>query len=592
MSAPAAQVEKAFGLHLLVYQSQADGRYFYAPDAEPQVPSALASLVTGVIGLSSASQWQPHFIQGTPLVSPDLDPYAAPLQTGSGPGGALAPSDIKAAYNLSGVSQNGAGQTLGLFELDTYTASDIAAYESAFGLPAVPLQVVSVDGGVAAPGSGAAEVTLDIELMTALAPSASKILVYEGPNTDQGVVDTYSKIASDNLAKEVSTSWGEAETEAPASVRSSENTAFQQMAAQGQSIFAASGDHGAYDTGNSSDGLTVDDPSSQPYMVGVGGTSLTTNGAGGSYNSETTWDNNIGAGGGGISTVWTIPSYQSGLVGSAASKGSTTHRNVPDVSLDADPYTGYDIYYGGGWTIYGGTSCAAPLWAAFTALVNQNRLAAGSGLLGFANPPIYSLASSASYANDFHDIADGSTNYYYPAVAGYDDATGWGTFNGASLLADLSGVNAPASPAYQIDGGGSTAGSFAADTDFTGGQTYATTAAISTAGVTNPAPQAVYQTERYGNFTYTLPGLTPGGAYTLRLHFAEIFWNSPGQRVFNVSENGTALLTNFDIFQAAGGSNKAVVETFPVTADAGGKVTLTFTTVVDNAKISGLELLQ
>jgi hypothetical protein len=442
VSAPTAQVEEAFGLHLLVYRAQADGRYFYAPDAEPQVPSALASLVTGVIGLSSASRRQPHLIrQKAPEIVPMLAPYNAPLQTGSGPGGALSPSDIKAAYNLSGVSQNGSGQTLGLFELDGYTASDITAYESAFGLPNVPLQTVLIDGFNGAPTdpNGSVEVTLDIELQAALAPSASKILVYEGPNTDQGVVDTYNKIASDNSAKEVSTSWGEAETETPASVRSSENTAFQQMAAQGQSIFAASGDQGAYDTGHSSDGLTVDDPSSQPYMVGVGGTSLATNGAGGPYGLETTWNNNIGAGGGGISTVWTIPSYQSGLAGSAASQGSTTHRNVPDVSLDADPYTGYDVYYNGGWAIYGGTSCAAPLWAAFTSLVNQKRTAAGLGLLGFANPPIYSLASSASSASDFHDIADGSTNYYYPTVAGYDDATGWGTFNGANLLADLSG---------------------------------------------------------------------------------------------------------------------------------------------------------
>ncbi len=439
VSAPAGQVERAFGLHLSVYQAGADGRLFYAPDAEPQVPSALASLVSGVVGLSSASRWQPHLREkAPPELSPALDAYAAPLQTGSGPGGALSPGDIKAAYNLSGVSQNGSGQTLGLFELDGYTPSDISAYETQFGLPNVPLQNVAVDGGVSAPGSGAAEVTLDIELMTALAPGASKILVYEAPNSDAGVVDTYNKIATDNLAKEVSTSWGEAENSDSASTRNSENTAFQQMAAQGQSIYAAAGDSGADDNGSS---LSVDDPASQPYMVGVGGTSLTTSSAGGPYKSETTWNNGAGngAGGGGISTIWTIPSYQSGRVGSTASKGSTTYRNVPDVSLDANPNTGYAIYYGGAWTIYGGTSCAAPLWAAFTSLVNQNRAAAGSSLLGFADTPIYSLASSSSYANDFHDIADGSTNLYYPAVTGYDDATGWGSFNGANLLNDLSG---------------------------------------------------------------------------------------------------------------------------------------------------------
>ena len=454
VTAPAEQINRAFGLRLLTYRSQLNGRTFFAPDAEPQVPVALNGLVSGIVGLSNASLRTPHLREKTwSLITPALDPYAAGHETGSGPGGGLTPSDIKTAYNLSSVSQNGAGQTLALFELDGYTASDITAYETQFGLPKVPLQNVLLGGYSGAAGSGAAEVTLDIELMTALAPGASKILVYEAPNSDAGVVAAYNQIATDNTAKEVSTSWGEAENSASASVRSSENTAFQQMAAQGQSIYAAAGDSGADDNGST---LSVDDPASQPYMVGVGGTSLTTNGAGGAYKSEKTWNNGSaanGAGGGGISTIWTIPSYQTALAGSAASKGSTTHRNVPDVSLDADPNTGYAVYFQGAWTIYGGTSCAAPLWAGFTALVNQKRVAAGSSTLGFANTSLYNLAATSAYANDFHDIADGSTNLFYPAVAGYDDATGLGTFNGANLLADLSGgtstpptVTVPAAP--------------------------------------------------------------------------------------------------------------------------------------------------
>jgi hypothetical protein len=112
-------------------------------------------------------------------------------------------------------------------------------------------------------------------------------------------------------------------------------------------------------------------------------------------------------------------------------------RNVPDVSLNADPQTGYSIYYRSRWYIYGGTSCASPLWAAFTARVNQYRIQRGIGPLGFANPSLYQLAGSSRYGADFHDIADGSTNLYYSTVAGYDNATGWGSFNGASLLADL-----------------------------------------------------------------------------------------------------------------------------------------------------------
>ena len=163
---------------------------------------------------------------------------------------------------------------------------------------------------------------------------------------------------------------------------------------------------------------------------------------------------------------------------------------------------------------------------------------------------------------------------------------------GGSTIAVYGLLNAPppAATAVQINAGGGASGSFAADTDVSGGGTYTTSAAVSTSGVANPAPAAVYQTERYGNFTYTVPNLTPGASYTLRLHFAEIFWNSAGQRVFNVSVNGKAALSNFDIFQAAGGANKAVVESFPVTADSSGKVTVVFTTVKDNAKLSGLEI--
>jgi len=439
VSGSTSVVERAFGLHLSVYQSQMDGRIFFAPDADPQVPASLEGLVTGVVGLDNASLPHPHMIQKKiPDLSSALDPYAAPLETGSGPYGGLTPTDIKAAYNLSRVPQTGSGEVLGLYELDGYTTSDVTTYENYYGLPNVPLENISVDGGVSTPGGGAGEVTLDIELQMALAPNASKIVVYEAPNGGPGIVDTYSQIATDNIAREISTSWGISEIYPGSASLQAESAAFRQMAAQGQSIFAASADSGAYDDHQHPTTLSVDDPASDPYMVGVGGTSLTTSGAGGSYNSETTWNGS----GGGISAVWGIPSYQAGVVGSTASKGSTTFRNVPDVSLDADPNTGYSIYYGGGFTIFGGTSCAAPLWAAFTALVNQKRAELGSGPLGFANPAIYRLAASSAYANDFHDIADGSTNLFYPAVTGYDDATGWGTFNGANLLNDLSGASA------------------------------------------------------------------------------------------------------------------------------------------------------
>jgi endo-1,4-beta-xylanase len=144
---------------------------------------------------------------------------------------------------------------------------------------------------------------------------------------------------------------------------------------------------------------------------------------------------------------------------------------------------------------------------------------------------------------------------------------------------------------YAVNAGGSATGSFAADELFSGGSTNSTTNTITTTGVTNPAPQAVYQTERYGNFTYTFPNLSPGGTYMVRLHEAEFFWSSTGQRVFNVSINGQQVLTNFDIIAAAGGADKAIVEQFTTTATSGGQIVIQFTTVTDNAKVSGIEIL-
>jgi subtilase family serine protease len=438
----AGQVEQAFGVQLKIYQSPEDGRYFYAPNVEPTVSTAAAAIISGIVGLDNAGVWHPHNRLLSPVgVSNDpLSPYVLPLTTGSGIGGGLTPSDIKTAYGLNGVTQTGTGQSLGLFELANYTTSDITSYETYFGLPNVPLTNVPVGTGISS--NGADEVTLDIELQIALAPGASKVYVYEAPNSGTGLVNEYNKIVTDNLAKQISTSWGLAENSAAASSRSSENTAFQQMAAQGQSIFAAAGDSGAYDNKST---LSVDDPASQPYMTGVGGTTLRTNGGGGAYTSETTWNGGSisnGGGGGGISTIWSIPAYQ--LTAATASSTnhpaggvSTTSRNVPDVSLNADPNTGYLIRYSSNWYLFGGTSCAAPLWAAFAALVNQQRIANGYNYMGFFNPALYSIANSSRYSTDFHDIADGSTNLYYTAVPGYDDATGLGTFNGANLLTDM-----------------------------------------------------------------------------------------------------------------------------------------------------------
>jgi kumamolisin len=430
----ARTVENSFHLQMHRFMAQ-DGRDFHAPDSDPEVPDAVASRIAGVIGLDNAAVLHPR------RQSRLIDPQAEPMNIGTGPGGGMSPSDISTAYNLNSFQNKGSGQVLGLFEIDGYNTSDIAAYESKFSLSAVPLKNVLVSGATGNAGSNALEVTLDIELMIAMAPKASQIIVYEGPNTSSGILSTYNKIATENAAKQVSTSWGIDEGNASNSFLTQENTIFTQMAAQGQTIFASAGDKGAYNNGSA---LSVDDPASQPYVVGVGGTQLSVN-SGETYNKEKTWNNNGSAGGGGISAQWEIPSYQQG-VGTAA---SSTMRNVPDVALNADPSSGYAIYYNGQWYVYGGTSCAAPLWAGFLAIVNQNRVAGGSSTLGFANPAFYQIGKGANYSSGFHDIADGSSNNYYTAVAGYDNATGWGSFNGANLIAILTNtqpVQVPSAP--------------------------------------------------------------------------------------------------------------------------------------------------
>ncbi len=444
VSGPSSRMEAAFGVHLNSYQS-ASGRVFHSPDAAPSVPRALAGVLTGVAGLSDAALRRPHNVRLSAALRPEVQGQRT---AGTGPSGGLAPSDIKTAYGLGGSALTGSGQTLAVFELDGYQAPDIAQYEAYFGLPSVPLQNVLLDGATGTAGDNSDEVTLDIELQIALAPGASKMLVYETGPSDQNVLDGYSRIAEDDQAKQISTSWGSDEQETASSTIQAESTIFKQMAAQGQTIFAAAGDSGAYDSGVRRDGLRVDDPGSQPYMCSVGGTTLTTSGAGGAYLSETAWNAGSvqnGAGGGGISSVWPIPSWQQAAV-TSASRGSATMRNVPDVSLDADPNTGYSIFWEGAWNVYGGTSCAAPLWSGFTALVNQQRAANGLAPLGQASPALYPLLNAARYDSDFHDIADGSTNLYYPAVAGYDDATGLGTFSGANLIAALAGSPVAAAP--------------------------------------------------------------------------------------------------------------------------------------------------
>ena len=266
VSGSSESLETAFNLRFHQYQKP-NGRVFYAPDNEPEVPSSIASMIHGIVGLDN------HAVRHTYHRRKEVDAKFSTKHVGShahpsGPGGGYSPHDLLTAYNLNGVSANGSNQIIALFELGGYQVSDINQYTNYFGLPPAKLTNVLVDGGA---GSGIdPEVTLDIELAIALAPG-SEIYVYEGPNSDQGVLDTYNRIATDNRAKQVSTSWGMGESLSSPQYLQAENAIFLQMAAHGQTIYAAAGDSGAYDEYPNNSSLVVDDPASQPYVVGVGG---------------------------------------------------------------------------------------------------------------------------------------------------------------------------------------------------------------------------------------------------------------------------------------------------------------------------------
>jgi kumamolisin len=423
------------------WRQTSNGRQYLAPDAEPSSPSSLIAIG----GKAAALNHKPlrAFIESArSTVAPNAG--SGPTGPTSGDTASYEPVDIKTAYNLNGI-QNG-GMPVALFELSSATYSDAAPYAAKFGLNNPTLIQKVVDGGTT-DTSGADEVMLDIDMVMAVSNPTS-IYIYTGPNSSAGSLATYTQMADDNLVGQASTSWGLCESSTGQTTADSENTQFEKMAAEGMALFAASGDFYAHDCATPA--LAVNDPASQPYVTGTGGTKLiTTSGQG--FTSETAWYdaappgagyNGFWGGGGGISTFWPIPSYQTGFT-PADSQFSTTMRNVPDVALNSDPYTGYYIYcttpttctsiggYNAGWIPnIGGTSAAAPQFAATWSLISK-----GLGRrAGFANPTLYAIAkNTTSYALAFHDVPSGSSNGSFNTFSGYDNATGWGSYNGANL---------------------------------------------------------------------------------------------------------------------------------------------------------------
>ncbi len=420
-------IEKAFQIRMREYQHPTEQRSFYAPDAAPSLD--LMVPVLGISGLNNYALPRPRLIANVITNAPNNKPNAVP-NAGSGPGGTYAANDFRAAY-VPGWPLTGAGQRVGLLQFDGYHSNDIAYYESRAGLPSVTVSNVLLDGvsGNPSGGGGEVEVSLDIESAISMAPGLSMVIVYEGTSWH----DILNRMATDNLAKQLSCSWY-TPGGGPDPVA---DQIWQQMAAQGQSFFNASGDADAY-TG------PIDFPGDTPYITQVGGTTLTTSGPGGSWVSEKVWNWGNGTGsGGGISTSYAIPNWQTNI-NMTACQGSTTKRNTPDVALTAD-----NVYVRADNQDYnvGGTSCAAPLWAGFNSLINQLALQNGEPTVGFINPAVYALGSRGGYLLSFHDITTSnneksSSPTKFAAVPGYDLCTGWGTPTGSNLLYTL-GVPEP-----------------------------------------------------------------------------------------------------------------------------------------------------
>jgi hypothetical protein len=472
VTATAGRMSTAFATAFRRYRTPG-GRSVFANATAPALPESVSGLVQGVLGLDSLAVPTPAGLARSHTEHAHTGGATSHASLAPGEGQACGPAagtggytagQIASAYGLTDLyaaGDGGGGTTLALFELEPYQASDIAAYESCYQTN-TPVTNIPIDGG---PGTGAGqgEAALDIEDLIGLAPNSS-ILVYSGKNTGTGAMDTYRAIITQDRAKVISTSWGLCELQEGSVAATAESTLFQEAAVQGQTIFAASGDHGVKDcqSGSHANTIGVDDPASQPFVTGVGGTSLSNPGpppAESAWNSSWNGTGGVqsGAGGGGVSVLWGQPSWQAGVVGAQSrvvcSGNTTSCRQVPDVSADADIVTGYSIYFAGQWSIFGGTSAAAPTWGALAALANSSPACTGK-TVGFANPALYE-AARADYATYFNDVTTGNNTFGglggYGAGSGFDMVTGLGSPKGAPLAAAMCGSTwtppAPTTPA-------------------------------------------------------------------------------------------------------------------------------------------------
>jgi hypothetical protein len=438
-------IEKAFSANIVAIK-RADGVIATQFAGLATLPAQVAHSIHAVAGLST---WRSPHALSVPRSSSTPHSIAPRISTPSSCSGAQTyensnPGEFNALEQASGYGLNtqrangfnGAGQTIAVYELAAYRLSDLQHYWSCYGLSPA-FSNTSVDFGTS-DTSGQEEANLDIEEVSALAPGAT-IKVYTGPNAGSGPLDVYAAIANDNIASVTSTSWGACEIkQITLSDIQSEQTVFAQMAAQGQSVFASAGDEGSSDCalGNGG-GLAVDDPASQPLVTGVGGLAVTSfaSSAPSTNLVQAVWNDGVssgGSGGGGVSTVWSQPSWQAGTT-----VGTLGGRGVPDLSVMGDPNTGFIDYSSGHWGGVGGTSIGSPIMAAITATANQ----VCSSRLGLINPSIYQMGNIGTGLNDVttgnNAIPGKGTGGLYVAKAGYDLASGFGSPDPSAFISSL-----------------------------------------------------------------------------------------------------------------------------------------------------------
>jgi subtilase family serine protease len=509
-------IETAFHVNLRTYQHPTEGREFYGVDSEPTVD--LPFSLWHISGLDNYSIPHPMLVSRSEYAAAhgmEADKVVAHATTGSGPTASFLGSDMRAAYYGTG-SLTGAGQNLGLFEyLGTDLADLTTYYKNAGQTNNVPVSVISTDGTSTSCADTRAggncddtEQTLDMTQALGMAPGLASLVMYVG-STDTAIIGAMT--SHNPLPTTIGCSWGWTPAD-PTTL----DTYFERMAAQGQNFFAASGDDSTWKATGNAAAWPADDAN----VVSVGGTDLTTSSAAGPWASETAWADS----GGGISPdKIAIPAWQqlSGVINSS-NKGSTTLRNGPDVSANAN----FTFYTCADQTTclaneYGGTSFAAPMWAGYIALVNQQLAANGKSTIGFLNPTIYAQNVTSSYAADFHDITSG-TSGSYSAVTGFDLVTGWGSPN-SGLIAALTGSGS-SNPSYSLSASPGTvsiaqgsSGSTTITSAVSGGfdSAIALSAAGMPAGVTVGFSPTSITGAGSSTLSFTVASTTVAGTYTI-----------------------------------------------------------------------------